>query len=324
MITPTDAQEKQILFVDPRSDEGKFGLRFANGNLVLTRDEKATDKISVHRLLAVFVLGDFTMTSKLIEKSKEHGVSLFLLKRNFAPYAALNAEAEGNYLARKRQYSLSEKEELELARFLVQNKLKNQARLLGKVKDVDFKSLLERVKKARDRQELLGLEGNFAKEFFKEYFAEIGWRRRAPRTKEDIPNLLLDIGYTVLFNFTEAMLRLHGLDVYKGVYHQLFFARKSLVTDLQEPLRSIIDKALLKAYKLGQIREEDFEFNKRKQEFYLPWKNSARYYRIFSEEIMERKVEIYEFVRVFYRHMMLPQENKLKEFNINKNYHNKK
>ncbi len=323
MITLTDAQEKQILFVDPRSEEGKFGLRFANGNLVLLRNEKATDKISVHRLLAVFVLGDLTLTSKLIEKTKEHGVSLFLLKRNFLPYATLHSEAEGNYLARKRQYTLSEKEELELARFLVKNKLKNQARLLKKIKDENFKKVLEKVSKTESRQELLGLEGNFAKEFFSEYFAPLGWRRRAPRTREDIPNLLLDIGYTVLFNFVEAMLRLHGLDVYKGVYHRLFFARKSLVTDVEEPLRCLVDKALLKAHKLGKIRQDDFAFNKRKGEFYLPWKNSSHYYRIFSEELMERKVEIYEFVRAFYRHIMLPEKNKLKEFNINKSYSKK-
>ena len=74
---------------------------------------------------------------------------------------------------------------------------------------------------------LLGVEGNYSKYFFKTYLVPAGWRRRAPRTKEDIPNLLMDIGYTYLFNFIDSLLRLHGFDTYKGYYHKLFFDDKA-------------------------------------------------------------------------------------------------
>ncbi len=323
MITSTDFAEKQILFVDPREGEGKFGLRFQNSNLLLTRDEKPYKKISAHRLLSVFIIGDLTLTTKLIEKAGSFGISIFLLKRNFGPYAQMNSSAEGNYLLRMRQYSLTEKEELKIAKEIVKQKIKNQARLLGKVKEDEVKNILNQVDVCKDVKTLLGYEGNYASIFFKEYFKDVSWRRRAPRTKEDIPNLLLDIGYTILFNFLESFLRLYGFDVYKGVYHKQFFARKSLVSDVQEPFRSIIDKALLRGYKLGIVDENDFSFNKNKKEFMLPWKYSGKYYRMFSEAIMDRKMEIYDFVYAFYRHVMLPEENDLKTFNINKNYHNK-
>ncbi len=321
MINPTDVQERQILFIDPKEGEGKFGMKIQNSNLVLTRDDKPTNKISIHKLLGVFIVGDLTVTSKLIQKTKESGVSLYFLKRNFEAYANISADAEANYLLRQRQYNLSVEEELKLAKFLVKNKLKNQARLLGEQKSGEFKQILQSIDNARDIKELLGIEGNYAKKYFAEFFKDISWRRRAPRTREDIPNLLLDIGYTILFNFIDSLLRLHGFDVYKGFYHQLFFKRKSLVTDIQEPFRCIIDKALLNAYNLGRVKEEDFNFNKRKLEFELPWKNSSKYYEIFADAVMDRKMEIYEFIQAFYRHIMLPDKNKLKEFNINKNYH---
>jgi CRISPR-associated protein Cas1 len=54
-------------------------------------------------------------------------------------------------------------------------------------------------------------------------------------------------------------LRLYGFDVYKGFYHKLFFNRKSLASDIMEPFRCVIDKALLKAFNLKQINEKDFK-----------------------------------------------------------------
>jgi len=44
---------------------------------------------------------------------------------------------------------------------------------------------------------------------------------------------------------------------------------------------------------------------------------------LFADEIMDRKMEIFAFVQPFYRHIMLPSENKLVSFNINKNYNKK-
>jgi CRISPR-associated endonuclease Cas1 len=287
---------------------------------VYTKDGKVINKASCHHALAVFIVGDVTITTNVIRKGNELGVSFFFLTSNFQPYGSCAAYAEGNYAVRVRQYALTAENELNLAKFIVGNKIKNQARLLGmKVEDEKIVDIMLQIRFASDNQELLGIEGNFAKKFFREYFHEIGWRRRAPRTHEDIPNLLLDIGYTILFNFCDALLRSYGFDVYKGFYHQLFFARKSLVTDIEEPFRCVVDKALRRAYSLGMIDSKDFEVSK-SGEYLLPWKASPKYYRIFSDAIMDRKSEIHEYVGMFYRHVMYPEGNRLSDFNINKDY----
>ncbi len=54
-----------------------------------------------------------------------------------------------------------------------------------------------------DIEKLLGIEGNAARYFFKECFREMNWMGRFPRTKRDINNTLLDMGYTFLFHFIE-------------------------------------------------------------------------------------------------------------------------
>ncbi len=315
MLTLPDFKEKQILFIDIRAHEGESKIKFQNDNLVFLKDEKIINRASCHKIFTIFIIGEITITSGLIKKALSYGISIFFLNSSFNIYAEIGAKGEANFLLRMQQYKKTKKEELEISNFLVLNKIKNQYRLLDKKLPKEIK---EKIEKVKNIDSLRGIEGNISKMFFSEYFKDIQWYRREPRTKSDINNLLLDIGYTLIFNFIDSLLRLYGFDTYKGVYHQLFFARKSLACDVQEPFRSIIDKALIKAYNLNQIHKSDFEF--KDGAFILPWDKSFHYVKIFSQEIMDRKEEIYNFIQAYYRHIMLPTENKLKEFNINKKY----
>lgn len=104
----------------------------------------------------------------------------------------------------------------------------------------------------------MGIEGVSAKLYFQSLFKEHNWKARRPRAKQDITNCLMDVGYTILFNVINALLEMYGFDVYVGILHTQFFHRKSLVCDLEEPFRPIIDAALIKAMNLGQVSEKDF------------------------------------------------------------------
>jgi CRISPR-associated protein Cas1 len=167
--------------------------------------------------------------------------------------------------------------------------------------------VLAKIDNAIDVQELLGLEGSATKQFFKLYFKELNWIRRSPRSKVDQYNTLLDIGYTLIFNFVESILKLHGFDTYKGVYHTLFFQRKSLACDFVEPFRCIIDKTLLKAYHLKQIKNDDFTVEGDK--FLLSYQKQYHYIKIFTEAIMENKEEIFSYIRDSYYSILNDHES---------------
>ena len=153
----------------------------------------------------------------------------------------------------------------------------------------------------------MGLEGNASRVFFAAYFRSLGWTRREPRCKRDVCNLLLDIGYTFVFQFVEALLSLYGFDLYCGVLHTLFYQRKSLVCDIVEPFRAIIDQRLRKAHNLGQIDPGDF-FNDHGR-YGLKWENQGKYTRLFLKDILERKEEIFKFVQAYYRWFMRGNDN---------------
>jgi CRISPR-associated protein Cas1 len=196
-------------------------------------------------------------------------------------------------------------------------KISNQAQLIMDIRkktrqESEAVEMLKKIQpeKASDEKELLGMEGTASKIFFSTYFRHMQWKRREPRTKRDIANLLLDIGYTYLFNFVEAITSLYGFDIYCGVYHKFFYQRKSLLCDMVEPFRCIIDKRLRKAHNLGQINPEDF-LSKNNQVF-LSYKNQAKYTQLFVKDILEHKEYIFLFIQNYYRCFM--KDKNIKDF----------
>lgn len=306
MLSLPDFKEKQILFA--RAEWGtRASLRFQNDNIVFLKDGQVVNRASCHKVFAVFVSGDIMITSRLLQKAAAHAVSVFFMRQNMEVAAPFVAAADGNYLLRMKQYALTPDRELGMAKAIIKNKAENQLRLLKSrgANDKEMKyweKATGRLLEAEDGQKLLGMEGELSKRFFSSYFRPIGWYRRMPRVKQDIPNFLLDMGYTYLFNITDALLRLHGFDTYKGVYHKLFFQRKSLACDLMEPFRCIIDRALLKAYNLKQVHDADFPVVQRKLS--LSFNTQQKYAGIFLQAVMDAKEDLFTYVHEFYRHIM--------------------
>lgn len=318
MLSISDFKEKQILFIQSDDFSSDNKIQICNDNISFSKDGKVVNRLSCSKILCVFVVGDLSLTTVLIRNCLKAGTSLFFLKKNFEVYATIGAVAEGNYLLRQKQYSL--KNEMELAKKIVENKILNQIALLINTGKNDAENLenfkkdaLEKIQKANDEKELLGLEGSSSKYFFSLYFSELDWYKRMPRTKIDHYNILLDMGYTFLFNYIDSLLRIYGFDVYKGFYHKLFFQRKSLTCDIAEPFRCIIDKQLLKSFRLKQIDEKDFKYSKGR--YFLEYRNGQKYAKIFLEAILNHKEEIFLYVKDFYKCIM-KKENDFPMFKI--------
>lgn len=148
----------------------------------------------------------------------------------------------------------------------------------------------------------MGLEGSVSKCYFAAYFQVQEWKGRCPRMKIDPLNVTLDIGYTILFNFVESFARLFGFDIYVGVYHRLWFKRKSLICDLVEPFRCIVDHATLRAFNRNQFSKDDFGI--KKNEFYLKPEKCSSYYNLFFQSLITYKTEIFKYMQKYYRCFM--------------------
>jgi CRISPR-associated protein Cas1 len=304
MMSRPDFMAKQILFLE--SDNSKK-IKFRNSNLALVdENNKVILQHPCSKIFLVFIYGEFSITSVLIKNAKKFAVPIICLNFNLKPYFSILPDDKGNFLLRKKQYASSN--DLAIAKHLVFNKVKNQLELM---KSLRYKTLKEKesIKKIKliinnislveSSQDLLGLEGNASKLFFQSYFKNSEFVGRKPRCKSDVFNLLFDIGYYYLFNFVEANLELYGFDTFYGVYHKLFFQRKSLVCDLMEPFRCIIDKRIKKSYNLKQIDMTDFYF--KNGQYYVKREFNKKYSSIFLKEILLYKEEIFLYIQKYYR-----------------------
>ena len=308
MLTAPDFKEKQVAFaLLSRGDR----LSFQNDNIIIRDEEgKIKHQSTCYRLFALFVVGHISISSGLIQKCEKFGFLLILLNHNLKFYGIWGEENKGNTLLRKKQYSF---QNFDIAKYLVVQKIYNQ---LANLKELRNKSELEKQAinqiqynleglenlQKPDLQVLLGIEGRSAKSYFQAYFIGQSWQARRPRVKHDTTNTLLDIGYTLLFNLFDALLVSYGFDVYQGVYHQTFYQRKSLVCDLIEPFRPIIDKAIRKAYNLNQINEKDFW--KKQGQYILYGEKAKPYVTLLLQAILERKMGIFFFIQRYYRSFM--------------------
>lgn len=309
MFTHKDIEHRSIFVINCIENKN---LRVMQGELLLedTEEKKTLTKLPFQKILAIFVVGHITITTPLIEKCTRYGISLIVMKPNFRPVFFFSITAEANFLLRKKQYEY-EKENLLIPKVLVANKIKNQIRLLEKTR-LKFDSiqkakeqcfnLLQMVADAPTYNAVMGLEGKAATLFFSAYYEIFDWKARYPRAKPDPINTTLDIGYTILFNYIEAFTRMFGFDPYRGVYHQLWFKRKSLICDLVEPFRCLIDQQVRKAFNRDQCKIEDFKLIK--NEYILKREKSADYTKMFYEVLIGHKNEVFRYIQQYYRCFM--------------------
>ncbi|MEG0408164.1 MAG: type V CRISPR-associated endonuclease Cas1 [Bacilli bacterium] len=306
MLSKNDFIEKQVIYVMANSGEK---VSFKNDNIVIKNSEdKIIHQSTCYRLFAVYLVGNVSITSGIIERAKKFDFSIVMLNSSFKVYQILNNMKEGNTLLKRKQYEYSS---LDIAKHIIKNKTTNQLSLL---KSQRYKSDeliytidnlagdIKNIMTMGDLIELISQEGRIAKKYFKYYFMGLDWNGRKPRLKLDMINACLDIGYTILFQFIESILCLYGFDLYVGVLHTQFYMRKSLVCDIIEPFRVIIDKTTRDSINLGVFSESDFKVEH--MTYNIEWKNYSKYVSTYLKEIMLNKKDIFLYVQRYYRCFM--------------------
>lgn len=305
MIELPDFKARKIILVYPQENDI---MAVKNDNfIVVDKDNKIKLQISCYRIFAIYIIGGFTITTGVIEKSKKYGFSVLLFKNSFRLYETINFQLEGNTLLHYKQYTTGKS--IDIAKNIIINKISNQKWALIKMRDSNNKTkinllddYIDKLKNNKlDINAIMGIEGMSAKIYFKTIFQGMDWHGRQPRVKRDKLNLLLDIGYTILFNYIEGILNLYGFDLYKGNLHQEFYKRKSLVCDIIEPFRPIIDYKIRKAYNLKQL---NYKYIFIKNQYNLNWQDSSKFIKAILEDINDYQDSIFKFIQKYYRWFM--------------------
>lgn len=306
MLNANDFKKKQIVFLF--TNEGDK-LSFLNDNIIVKNKEGGIKYQSTcYRLFMICVVGNISITSGLIQRSKKFGFSICLMTTTFKVYEILGARMEGNTLLRKHQYEYTEND---IGRKIEQNKIKNQSQILKNIRGKNqimkegielLDKMVVQLEQQLEYLEVMGIEGNAARVYFSRVFDNVDWKGRKPRIKNDYVNVTLDIGYTMLFNIVYAILQVYGFDTYYGVFHKCFYMRKSLVCDLMEPIRPVVDYQVRKSINLGQCKENDFEVVNNR--WCLKYKSNPQYIQFLMNAILEYKDDIFLYIQQYYRFFM--------------------
>jgi CRISPR-associated protein Cas1 len=131
-------------------------------------------------------------------------------------------------------------------------------------KVVDYLKLgINHVYEATTVEEILGIEGNCAKQYFsifgKLFSKDNAFEFRSKRPPLDPVNAVLSFLYTLYTNEYAAAIEAVGLDSYIGFYHKLRSGRNSLACDLIEEGRCHVERITITLFNLKILGESDFE-----------------------------------------------------------------
>ena len=252
-------------------------------NIVVLSERKEVGRVPLHNLEGIVTFGYTGASPALMGYCARNGISLCHLSRSGRFLAEVTGEERGNVVLRKTQYRVSDDDELSIriARNMITGKVYNSRWVLeratrdhpGRVdvellKDVShsLKESIERIMICEDADELRGLEGNAASNYFsvidqlilrdKEDFYFKGRNKRPPL---DNVNALLSLVYTLLTNMASASLSSVGLDPYIGFLHRDRPGRASLALDLMEELRPVMgDRFVLTLINRKMVTSDDF------------------------------------------------------------------
>ena len=248
------------------------GLNKEGERLLVRKDHKTLLDVPLIHIKQVVLFGNVTPTAPAISLLLKRRIDVVFLSVHGRYKGRLQPEYSQTVDLRKQQYLGAEDHGfcLDVAKAVVSGKIHNALQFCSRQRKRPSKAGLERLKRAgrrvesvRDLDALRGHEGAASSQYFGLYRElikpRLGFTKRVKRPPTDPVNVLLSLGYTLLFNSVYAMVNVVGLDPYQGFYHQDHTGHPTLVSDLMEEFRSIVvDSAVLWVVNKGLLTADDF------------------------------------------------------------------
>lgn len=239
--------------------------------VILRRDKIKVGQYPLLRVSEIVLQGSHALSSSLIMRCTAQGVPITFCRAGGEHVSTLPpagmAWTQTAWRHTQRHQALTEDERVEICRGLVAAKLGNYAAWFRQQRlppPVDLPHLLVRLRTATSVLEIMGLEGEAARQTFRRVNARVPEEAfvshaRVQRQKPDRWNCLLDAAYMLLFHHLNVLVRSAGLNPYSGFLHSAENRFESLVCDLQEPFRHRIDRLVLRWLRLGMLKADHFE-----------------------------------------------------------------
>jgi CRISPR-associated protein Cas1 len=252
--------------------------------LIVSKETKPISSIPLNTLDGVILFGRVHLTTDIMVYCLSHNMPVIFSSRAGSFHGILDNYSGYNETLLRQQmaHTNSLGKQLDIARFLLKSKFNNSLVIIKRIirkreQNTKQKEQLteftenirryqNRITKENSLAALLGFEGIVAKQYFSLYqsFFEPDWKftNRNRQPPKDPINVMLSLGYTILFNNIYILLKLQKLNPSFGYLHHGADEQPSLVLDLMEQFRAtIIDATVYKLINSKKITLSHFDTN---------------------------------------------------------------
>jgi CRISP-associated protein Cas1 len=259
--------------------------------LTIKDKDKLIDEVRMRDVSHVALFGNVQISTQAIQSLCEQEVPVTYFSMGGWFYGITRGHAMKNVFLRMEQFRLAREEKtcLALARQFVHGKIRNHRTLLmrnhleppegiiGKLKRASEDALM-----ANSIEELLGIEGAAASQYFQQFGGMVkveddlpglglsventkqrmfnfNFNHRNRRPPTDPVNAMLSLAYSMLAKDCTLAALAVGFDPYLGFYHQPRFGRPALGLDLMEEFRPLIaESTVLNCINNRVVTDKDF------------------------------------------------------------------
>lgn len=237
------------------------GIDVVNHHLVVTTHDGAV--IGQHHLEQVdqvLALGLLDLTGRAINALSETYTEIAILRPRGGYSVLLSMDSHpdaAETICAQVDAARDMSRRLEIARRLLAAKIHNYLVLITTMTSggndskaqSDIERALKRVNDATTIQTLLGIEGSASRTWFtcmRKFICDgFHFARRVAPNADDPVNVMLNIAYSLLHRQAVLAARLAGLSPCLGILHLPRSGHAALASDLQEPFRYVIDRAVI-------------------------------------------------------------------------------
>ena len=260
---------------------------------LLDQTDKKT-KIPLTHIKSVTFFGTPNTSLYTILYLKDSNIPSYFCRPNGKLYLSFGNEKNYNLWYRQMKLTKNLKFVLNFSKKIVEAKI-NNSKIISKRNgwgENSFKVLASLQNKAIDVEELetlRGIEGISARFYFNEMkkviSKEWNFNKRIKYPPTDPVNVMLSIGYTILYNHISTALHVQGLNPEIGYYHSLKSNHNALASDIVEEYRFLIDSLILYIVHRKMFSKYDFEHNHRRFKCFMKRDKRNKFITLVEERL---------------------------------------
>lgn len=245
-------------------------------NRFIIKMKDKVDEYSADDVDQILISSPSSLSESAVKLAIEKNIDIVFTSYHGKPFARIYPCTLGGTTLTRREQAKSYFDErgMYLVRKLLEGKMKNQLFLikrLSKTRDNVFEKEILALEKnlngfkklqckgiEESRNTLLGYEGYASSVYFSCFNKIAPFQKRNP-SSEDIFNIALNYGYGILYSEIERACVLSGLDPYLGFLHVDRYGKPSMVLDMVEQFRPLIDRAIINLFVRKQISHDDLK-----------------------------------------------------------------